>query len=137
VRAEKALHLVFTNHLSYTDGPPLLGYSVGLPGAANSSSTVRSSIAVALYGDQSAENDAITMLHEMGHFVGLMHSNDYDGTPDLLADTPTCEGKRTCGDINNLMAPDGPLRIDGTEVSASQVRVMRGSPIYRATMASK
>lgn len=146
VAAPQALHVVLTNRLAYSDGDGLLGYSVGLPGAPNTVSTVRSSIAVALYDEEPASNDAVTILHEMGHFVGLMHTTEEDGTTDLLADTPACslytgasaggkgsggKGKpSTCEDVDNLMTPAGPLH--QTLVSPSQVRVVRGSPIYRA-----
>jgi hypothetical protein len=129
------LHVVLTNHLSYSEGDPLLGYSVGMPGAANVAATVRSAIAVALYEDQPAANDAVTFLHEMGHFVGLMHSTEDDGTPDLLADTPVCLGKGDCGDVDNLMAPMGPK--NRAVVTPSQVRVVRGSPLYRAFPAAR
>ena len=136
VKAAHALHVVLTNELSYGGGEALLGYSVGMPGASNLPSSVRSSVAVAIYDDQTAMNDAITILHEMGHFVGLMHSTEYDGTPDLLADTPTCPPPgKNCPDVNNLMAPDGPAKV--ALVSPSQVRVVRGSPIYRAVRAPR
>jgi hypothetical protein len=138
VDAPQALHIVFTNNMSYggaADGG-LLGYSVGLPGAANSAGTVRSAITVASYGGNTVATDATTMVHEMGHFIGLLHTTELDSyEPDLLADTPTCGND--CGvknapvpDGNNLMYPS-----DVTEdviVSPSQVRVMQGSPIYRA-----
>lgn len=137
VSAPHALHVVLTNELSYGGGGEgLLGYSVGMPGAANLPSSVRSSVAVAIYDNGTAMNDAITVLHEMGHFVGLMHSTEYDGTPDLLADTPTCPPPgKNCPDVNNLMAPDGPAK--AALVSPSQIRVVRGSPIYRAIRAQR
>lgn len=118
-----ALHVVLTNELAYGEGDTILGYSGGIPGSAVASGTARSSIVIALYEDGTATNDALTILHEMGHFVGLMHDIDYDGTLDLLADTPTKA-------VNNLMAPDGPM--GAAVVSPSQVRIVRGSAIYRA-----
>jgi hypothetical protein len=118
-----ALHVVLTNELAYSEGDSILGYSGGIPGSAIASGSVRSSIVVALYDGESAANDGLTVLHEMGHFVGLMHAQDYDGTLDLLADTPA-------KDPSNLMAPDGPM--GAAVVSSSQVRVVRGSAIYRA-----
>lgn len=133
VASGPALHVVLTNELSYgSGGETLLGYSVGLPGAPNTVGTVRSAIAVGLYDTSDAHNDAITFLHEMGHFAGLLHSVDYDGTPDLLDDTSGCDANagKSCID-DNLMAPDGPVH--AAQVSPSQVRIVRGAPFYRAT----
>jgi hypothetical protein len=118
-----ALHVVLTNELSYGGGETILGYSGGIPGSALASRSARSAIVVALYENGTAANDALTVLHEMGHFVGLMHDVDYDGTVDLLADTPTKA-------VDNLMAPDGPK--GAPLVSPSQMRIVRGSAIYRA-----
>ncbi len=128
---DQALHIVLTNEMSYGGGAPLLGYSVGMPGTANLPGTVRSGVAVALYPDGNATNDATTILHELGHFVGLLHTQDDDGTLDLLSDTETCDTRaKACAAADNLMAPDGPLRT--AVVTKAQLRVVRGSPIYRA-----
>ena len=125
------LAVAFTNSMSYTDGDPLYGYSLGLPGFAAPGAGARAAIAVALYEDSSAKNDAVTILHERGHFAGLMHTSEEDGTDDLLADTPTCRPKPgTCLDANNLMAPAGPKNVP--ELTASQRRVMQSAPYYRA-----
>ncbi|MBK6693280.1 MAG: hypothetical protein IPG50_13895 [Myxococcales bacterium] len=123
--------VALTNRMSYTDGAPLYGYTLGLPGFADPGGGTRAAIAVALYPESSAENDAVTMLHELGHFAGLMHTSEDDGTDDLLLDTPTCAPKaRACLDTNNLMAPSGPKNTP--ELTASQRRVMQSAPIYRA-----
>jgi hypothetical protein len=118
-----SMHVALTNDLVMGDGESILGYCAGIPGSATASGAVSSAIVVAIYDGGTAANDAITILHEMGHFAGLMHNEESDGVPDLLADTPS-------HDANNLMAPDGPLK--AAVVSPSQVRIVRGSAIYRA-----
>jgi hypothetical protein len=125
----QALHVVLTNELQHQ---LLVGITLGEPGAANIPTTRLSAISVGFYPKAVADDDGVTILHEMGHFVGLAHTTDYDLTPDLLDDTPACTNPKLvdCPDADNLMWPDvvlGPVR-----VSPSQVRVMRGSSIYRA-----
>lgn len=128
------LAVVLTNDMSYGGGDPLLGYSVGLPGLVDGFGLPQGAIAVALNKGSDATNDALTLLHELGHFTGLMHTTDPD-SEDLLADTPTCsKGQTPCADETNLMAFSGPS--GGLTLSPSQVRIMQASPFYRATRAS-
>lgn len=128
------LAVVLTNDMSYGGGDPLLGYSVGLPGIVDGFAHPHGAIAVALEKGSDAANDALTILHELGHFTGLMHTTDPDSF-DLLADTPTCpKGAKPCPDATNLMASAGPT--GGLVLSPSQVRVMQAAPFYRATQAT-
>lgn len=60
------------------------------------------------------------LAHELGHYLGLFHSVEADGTLDQLADT----------DANNLMYYD-PLAVSAPAFSASQFRVMRRHPAIR------
>ena len=60
------------------------------------------------------------LAHELGHYLGLFHSVEADGTVDQLADT----------DANNLMYYD-PLTLSAPAFSASQFRVMRRHPAIR------
>lgn len=143
----RGLAIVLTNEMSYGNGgakggdakggtagdgaDSLLGYSVGLPGMVDAAGQPHGAIGVALGPDVPAKDDALTILHELGHFAGLMHTTDDDAV-DLFEDTPSCTnvGKQ-CPDATNLMAFSGPL--GGIVLSPSQVRVMRGSPFFRAT----
>lgn len=63
---------------------------------------------------------ATLLAHELGHYLGLFHSVEADGTLDQLADT----------DANNLMYYD-PLTLSAPAFSASQFRVMRRHPAIR------
>lgn len=125
----QALHVVLTNDLQ---GGNVVGITLGQPAAANIRGTRLSAIGIGLYKGSSAGVDADTIIHEMGHFVGLAHTTEYDLTPDLLDDTPRCDDPDMirCPDVNNLMWPDVAPGI--VQVSPSQVRVVRGSSIYRA-----
>lgn len=130
----QALHIVLTNVLGEGEGD-LLGLSPGIPGAAISTSSTMSAIMAAHYSDTDVETEALTWLHEMGHFVGLQHTTELDGTAfDPLSDTPKCTGgtqnAARCPDNGNIMFtgsfPATPL------ISNGQKTVLRGSPIYRA-----
>ena len=58
--------------------------------------------------------------HELGHYLGLYHSVEEDGTADLLADT----------DAGNLMS-FRPSTTGSPSFSASQFRIMRRHPAVR------
>ncbi len=131
----QALHLVLSNDL--LDGE-LLGLSPGIPGAPTHMKTSMSAVMAAHYEDgqpTDVTTDALTWLHEMGHFVGLQHTTESDGTAfDALGDTPKCPNRKqntVCPDQGNLMftgeIPSPPI------VSIGQRTVVRSSPIYRAT----
>ena len=46
----------------------------------------------------SIESITATLLHELGHFVGLAHTSEADGRVfDVLGDTPRCEAERHDG----------------------------------------
>ncbi len=134
---QQALHVVFTNDLAGA-----LGVAPAVPGNAMETGTSLSAIAVAQFEESSPELDAFTMLHEMGHFVGLSHTSEFSfpgedgGLYDPLPDTPTCDGGVTednifsCPDFSNIMFPTGEQETG--LLSLAQVRVMRGSPVYRA-----
>jgi hypothetical protein len=131
----QALHLVLANDLLNGE---LLGLSPGIPGAVTRMGTSMSAIMAAHYEDEQpsdATTDALTWLHEMGHFVGLQHTTESDGTMfDALGDTPKCPNRTeqtACPDQGNLMftgeIPSPPI------VTIGQRTVVRSSPLYRAT----
>jgi hypothetical protein len=132
----QALHVLFTNDLG-----DALGIAGAIPGSATKNGTSISAIAVRQYDGSSAALDGYTMLHEMGHFAGLSHTTEFvwdddAGYYDPLLDTPACDGGVTdtnvlkCPDYSNVMFPTGEQE-DGL-LTLAQVRVIRGSPIYRA-----
>lgn len=130
----QALHIVLTNVLGEGEGE-LLGLSPGIPGVAIGASSTMSAIIVSHYSDTDVETEALTWLHEMGHFVGLQHTTEHDGSAfDPLSDTPKCPGgtqdASRCPDNGNIMFtgsfPATPA------ISNGQRAVLRGSPIYRA-----
>lgn len=136
----QALHVVFTNEL----GGGALGVAPAIPGNAVETGTSFSAIAVTQFEDSSPGLDAFTMVHEMGHFGGLSHTTEIndDTMPDAgafydpLADTPLCDGGvtaesiDTCPDISNIMFPTGDQETG--VLTVSQIRVLRGSSVYRA-----
>lgn len=133
----QALHILMTNLIAQDGQAFAAGISPGIPGAATIFGRGVSGIIVTT--SESPDQDVLTMLHEAGHFFGLNHTTEFDGqSSDPLDDTPACETISrnpndlfNCPDRTNVMfaagAIDGPVTL-----SATQKRVYRGSPIYRA-----
>jgi len=131
--------LILTNVLE-PDGAgegEISGIANCLPGAVGVPRTKCFAVIVALRS--SAEDDANTIVHELGHFIGLEHTSELDGGYyDELSDTPKCENRAkgalsSCPDFSNLMFPTSIARETRTVVvSATQARVMQASPMYRA-----
>jgi hypothetical protein len=133
------MHILLTNQISLGGKPIAAGIAPGIPGAATIFGRGVSTIIIAT--SQSADSDALTMVHETGHFFGLNHTTEFSGAgADPLLDTPKCTTlvgeptfaeMKTCPDRTNIMFPataiDTPITL-----SAEQKAVYRGSPIYKA-----
>jgi hypothetical protein len=137
----QALHILFTNKISIndigTDGINALGVAPGIPGAATTFGRGVSGIIVATTNE--VQEDVLTMIHEAGHFFGLNHTTELAGSTDPLTDTPACENidpqnLGACPDLSNVMFVAGAqtASLEAVTLSASQKRVYRGSPIYKA-----
>lgn len=137
----QALHILMTNMIASGGQPVAAGISPGIPGAATVFGRNVSGIIVTT--SERASQDALTMLHEAGHFIGLNHTTEFNGQgSDPFEDTPFCQNVSrnpndlfACPDRSNIMfvagAIDGPVML-----SPSQKRVYRGSPVYRALASS-
>ena len=75
-----------------TSGTTTLGKSGGPPGAAAVSGTSKSGVVVsAIDYDSAPEDVGKIMAHEGGHFLGLWHTTEADGSHnDPIGDTPEC-----------------------------------------------
>lgn len=137
---EQAFHVLFTNGIADVGtafGGHLWGIAPGTPGAAMTVGTPMSGVILAV-GETPADGDAFTLVHELGHFVGLTHTTEIRiPFADALADTPTCEALDElvdvagCPDKFNLMFPTL-YAVTAGELTPSQRRIFHGSPIYRA-----
>lgn len=138
--AHPAGQLILTNRLSPDgDASEISGVSNCLPGAVGVPGTSCSAVIVSLRGAPAWE-DATTIVHELGHFVGLEHSTEFGGEPDSLSDTPACtdmskSALASCPDHDNLMFPTVNLAdaVQAVSVSPTQAAIVRSSPLYRAT----
>lgn len=128
----QALNLVITQP---TQDQGWWGIAGGIPGAATVTGTPQSGIALATMSYAGGRAEGMVLAHEAGHFMGLNHTSEFGGQGfDPLEDTPQCVGMddlnfRSCPDFKNLMHA---VSSGANEASPLQVRVVRGSPIYRA-----
>jgi hypothetical protein len=135
----QALHFMLSNHIEVVPDNSSWGIAAATGGAASRTGTPLSGVALSI-GDFPAYGDALTMLHEAGHFVGLSHTSELSGEYfDPMSDTPQCvdismTAVLQCPDRRNLMFPafygasEGGV---GVNLSPGQVRTFRGSPVYR------
>ncbi|MEM9453311.1 MAG: hypothetical protein AAGF11_03975 [Myxococcota bacterium] len=138
--AVQALHVLLTQHIEPFEGVSVWGISPGAPGVPIVTGHRASAIGMAMQDVHDPVADALTLLHELGHYIGLLHTTSIDGSyVDHLADTPTCPGIDVralgdCPDADNLMFPAFYQTTGGAGlvVSAQQQRVLWGSPLYRA-----
>jgi hypothetical protein len=132
--------IILTNRLDPDDnGGQISGITNCMPGAVGVPSTTCSAVIVALRDGAPAWEDASVIVHELGHFVGLHHTTEFEGTTDELTDTAACTNTTksalaSCPDRANLMFPS--VNFAGSEaaseVSSSQRALFRSSLLYRA-----
>lgn len=94
-------NIFFNDQLLQDNGSVLYGISAGLPGppALNDSPTLGVFVALDIHFPQEdlldEEELAATMAHELGHYLGLFHLSEADGSAhDPLRDTAECHGSR-------------------------------------------
>ncbi|MBK8171697.1 MAG: hypothetical protein IPK60_15300 [Sandaracinaceae bacterium] len=131
------VRVVLTNWLDvFGSGGSAIAITTGVPTTGPQGGTQSSAIIMQVTTDFSASVAGRALVHELGHSVGLFHTTELDGEHfDLFTDTPECFEIQTrtgsCPDVLNVMFPIS----QGTtsfRVSAMQLAVVHGSPIYQA-----
>jgi len=131
-----AVHLVVVRGLD-DGGDDVAGYSLGLPGPFSADRpTAAVLVSAATYRSSSGALDTdglgTTAAHEIGHYLGLYHTSERDGSAhDPIADTPECAaGDSACPDAENVMFWTG----GGSRhlMTAGQGAVMRRHPLVVA-----
>jgi hypothetical protein len=129
----QAIHVVFTESITFAPGHQAWGIASGIPGASTRSGTVASGVALAFLGD-TPEEDAEALEHEIGHFFGLSHTTEFqDGLHDPLIDTPTCDmiDLMACPDNVDVMFPTLIQAPELTQFTLAQSTIFATNPAVR------
>jgi Pregnancy-associated plasma protein-A len=111
------LHVYFVEQIPPPAPGNAEGVASGLPGSMTGSGIVLS---------LNTSRLATTMAHEAGHFLGLYHTEELDGSyTDSLEDTPV--GELGSANIMYPISQNG-----GARFSASQGQIMLGHPLVRS-----
>lgn len=138
-----AIHVMFVRRIGGTDHPTFdpLGYSMGLPGPYSPSrDTSAVMVATEKFADSGGSLDAdglaSSLVHEIGHFLGLYHTSERNGAAhDPLDDTPNCSNEFSCSDEfkRNLMTSSfwlaGAPPASRNRFTDLQGNIMRGHPL--------
>jgi hypothetical protein len=89
---DRSITFFLVEEISSGDGTTILGLSGGPPGAATFQGTSKSGVIVTTVDlADDPESVAKIMAHEGGHFLGLYHTTEKDGSQfDPISDTPEC-----------------------------------------------
>lgn len=134
--SELSVHLILTSELTLF-GSPVWGSSPGIPGSSATTGHPLAAVVVDVSLGFPAIADGMTMVHELGHFMGLFHTTEQNRAyHDPISDTPECApGAATCPDGHNIMFSTfyGASGGIGLTTSPHQRRVIWGSPLYAAS----
>lgn len=123
----------------------ILGIAGGIPGPPGIHGTTHSGVAVTMAGfRRKVSQIALTMAHEGGHYLGLFHTTEAEGTAfDPLPDTPECHTEHDTNDdglvdYQECLGGRGAENLmfwaagrEAREVSADQAFVLQRNPTLR------
>ncbi len=90
---DRVVTIFLVSAITDNDGATILGQAAGPPGAPAVGGTSKSGavVTVGYLADGDTDTEARIIAHEVGHFMGLFHPTEKDGSGhDPLSDTPEC-----------------------------------------------
>jgi len=123
-----SMNLFIVADLAFADG--FASIAPGVPGLVN-----RPVSGVVVQRLPTPERMGALMAHELGHYLGLLHTSASGGVTDFINDTPVCAADvlntnfQACPDADNMMFP----LFDSTgemPLTPGQRRVARSSPWF-------
>jgi len=132
---EERVNLFFVRSIGGGDIPSgVLGVSGAIPGIA-ANGTDYSGVMTAYEGFTTFELGS-TSAHEIGHYLGLFHPVEQNGSHDFIDDTLECHpflADAICPEVGaNYLMHWSALGTEGIVITEGQALVLRGHPLTRA-----
>lgn len=125
-----------------SDTGQVLAITAGTPGAMGMQGTAASGIAIATSGVADGQRLGRTLAHEIGHFLGLFHTTESNGSVwEPLSDTPECRPDRDLDGDGTLTVAECEgagadnlmfwARTDATSLTDEQRRILAQAPLLQ------
>lgn len=116
-------------------GGGVLGIAAKIDGPALNGTPVSGVMGLWIENPTASQRDLVArvMAHEMGHFLGLYHTTESDGTHDFVDDTFTCPAGG-CSDPTQKYLMHWNASTGGSLLTNGQGLVLRGHPLIDAAV---
>ncbi len=126
---EDRLNLVFAETVL---GGGVVGVALRVAGPKKKGSPFAA--VASIYEGSTANFIGLVAAHELGHFLGLFHTTEQNGSHDFIDDTPECPASGAGGPCST---PGGGMlmhwqAVGGTTITDGQALVLRGHPYIEA-----